>query len=131
MTDKILAECRERAKSMPTKSGFRRKVVTLRDIESILASQSGHEPELQTEIDPTHNEIAKGMVGKWYAQHNIESIPQSYVALVLKNIFGWLDKESKETDHRPNCIPSVYGRTEDPKDCICHSWVQRTGDEPI
>ena len=32
--------------------------------------------------------------------------------------------------HRPNCIASVYGRTEDPAKCICHSW-QRTGDEPI
>ena len=36
---------------------------------------------------------------------------------------------SKES-HRPNCIASVYGRTEDPAKCICHSW-QRTGDEPI
>ena len=32
--------------------------------------------------------------------------------------------ESKEIDHHPNCLPSVYGRTEDPKDCICHSWVR-------
>ena len=38
-------------------------------------------------------------------------------------------REKKES-HRPNCITSVYGRTEDPAKCICHSW-QRTGDEPI
>ena len=24
--------------------------------------------------------------------------------------------------HRPNCLPIVYGRTEDPAKCICHSW---------
>ena len=86
--EKILTECRRRAKSLPTKSGFRRKVVTLRDIEKILASQPESEDKPDTE-------------------------------------------ESKETEHRPNCIPGVFGRTEDPKDCICHSWVQRTGDEPI
>ena len=39
-------------------------------------------------------------------------------------------RRNKGIAHRPNCTSIVYGRTEDPAKCICHSW-QRMGDEPV
>ena len=30
--------------------------------------------------------------------------------------------QEKKEAHRPNCTSIVYGRTEDPAKCICHSW---------
>jgi len=76
-TQAILEAIKSRAEMYDNTNLF----IKIANLEKILTDH-----ERETEI-----EITKRMICKWYGQHKIDSILETYVLLVVKAIYNWLD----------------------------------------
>jgi len=76
-TQAILEAIKSRAEMYDDTNLF----IKIANLEKILTTHEGK----------TETEITKRMICNWYGQHKIDSIPETYVLLVVKAIYNWLE----------------------------------------